>query len=186
LSLPTSIPPAERLIAWTAFAAPTGSATKAAHRAPPTASVPAALILGERSWCQRFEAEAGSVARGFIDSSWPGPAGRSVGFDPTLAPIPAPPPLTKVWGPPEVSEAGPTLGPRYELDVVEQDPRALGLRLQAAVELWEFGVELVELRLHRERPEAPPEEIRNLVREWLGSRPADGPALVARTVGARR
>lgn len=54
------------------------------------------------------------------------------------------------------------------------EPEALGQRLLASLEMWEFGVELTELRLRRENPGASDAEIRAMTKDWLRSRPADG------------
>ena len=50
----------------------------------------------------------------------------------------------------------------------------LGKRLLASLDMWEFGVELTELRFRREHPEASDPEIQALVQAWLRERPADG------------
>lgn len=44
-------------------------------------------------------------------------------------------------------------------------------RLRTAFELHEFGVRMYRQRLLRERPDASAEEIGDLVRAWLGTRP---------------
>jgi hypothetical protein len=49
-----------------------------------------------------------------------------------------------------------------------------GKRLLASLDMWEFGVELTQLRFRREHPEASDCEIRAMVRAWLRGRPADG------------
>ena len=50
----------------------------------------------------------------------------------------------------------------------------LGQRLLASLDMWEFGVELTELRFRREHPEASDAEIQAMVQAWLRARPADG------------
>ena len=50
----------------------------------------------------------------------------------------------------------------------------LGKRLLASLDMWEFGVELTELRFRREHPEASDSEIQARIRAWLRGRPADG------------
>ena len=52
--------------------------------------------------------------------------------------------------------------------------KELGKRLLASLDMWEFGVELTELRFRREHPEASDPEIQAMVRAWLRGRPADG------------
>lgn len=50
----------------------------------------------------------------------------------------------------------------------------LGKRLLASLDMWEFGVELTELRFRRENPEASDGEIQAMIQAWLRERPADG------------
>jgi len=64
-------------------------------------------------------------------------------------------------------EQRPCPAPGYDRDVSS----AAADRLRVAFELHDFGVRMYRQRLVRERPDASAEEIDNLVRAWLGTRP---------------
>jgi hypothetical protein len=44
-------------------------------------------------------------------------------------------------------------------------------RLQLALEMFEFGVEMKAARLRREHPDATPAAIQRMIDDWLGERP---------------
>lgn len=56
--------------------------------------------------------------------------------------------------------------------VKNQGPEAA--RIQAALEMHEFGVRLYRQRMHREHPQANRNEIDGMVRTWLAEPPRSG------------
>jgi hypothetical protein len=54
----------------------------------------------------------------------------------------------------------------------ERAPEAA--RIQAALNMHEFGVRLYRQRMHREHPQASGAEIAGMVREWLAEPPRSG------------
>lgn len=55
----------------------------------------------------------------------------------------------------------------YDLGVNETDEKVLVRRLMTAFELFEVGWEMRRQQLLRQYPDAPVEEIRRLLSEWL-------------------
>jgi hypothetical protein len=51
------------------------------------------------------------------------------------------------------------------------DPETLRKRLLQAFDLFEAGVSMRRASLRREHPDARPEDIDQLIREWLATRP---------------
>lgn len=59
-------------------------------------------------------------------------------------------------------------------DVGMNDDETPRDRLLMAFELFEFGVEMMAANLRRKHPTASPEQIEELLEQWLAERPPDG------------
>jgi hypothetical protein len=59
---------------------------------------------------------------------------------------------------------------RYDAWVTSSDAGLLRTRLLQTFDLFEAGVSLKRASLRREHPDARPEEIDHLIREWLATR----------------
>ncbi len=56
---------------------------------------------------------------------------------------------------------------------------AAAARLRAALDMYEFGVEMYRSRMRREHPDATDDAINEMVRSWLHDRPLDAPGRVS-------
>ncbi len=64
---------------------------------------------------------------------------------------------------------------------MSHDPETVGDRLQLALELFDFGVEMMAAKLRRDHPDLSPAQIAERIEGWLGERPGaeagDGPGV---------